>query len=153
MIRIATAHAKLRLSKQVETQDIDIAVQLLNTSIFQEMTKQVKDEDTDNEMILDDAGYKPRETTAGGRGDRARKRNGSPMKDEEPTPTKKSALKKPTSTNKPAMNGEDGERPAKRMKVDHEEEVGNLFAATSIAKEFDQTQKRFVFKLVTENKD
>ena len=34
MIRIATAHAKLRFSKNVEPEDIDIAVQLLNTSIF-----------------------------------------------------------------------------------------------------------------------
>jgi DNA replication licensing factor MCM3 len=34
MIRLATAHAKLRFSKEVETSDIDIAVNLLNTSIF-----------------------------------------------------------------------------------------------------------------------
>jgi DNA replication licensing factor MCM3 len=34
MIRLATAHAKLRLSKTVEPSDIDVAVQLLNGSIF-----------------------------------------------------------------------------------------------------------------------
>jgi DNA replication licensing factor MCM3 len=34
MIRLATAHAKLRLSKSVEPSDIDVAVSLLNTSIF-----------------------------------------------------------------------------------------------------------------------
>ena len=34
MIRLATAHAKLRLSKSVEEIDIDIACQLLNNSIF-----------------------------------------------------------------------------------------------------------------------
>jgi len=34
MIRLATAHAKLRLSKVVEPSDIDVAVELLNTSIF-----------------------------------------------------------------------------------------------------------------------
>lgn len=34
MIRLATSHAKLRLSKTVETSDIDIAVNLLNETIF-----------------------------------------------------------------------------------------------------------------------
>lgn len=34
MIRLATAHAKLRISKTVESTDIDIACQLLNNSIF-----------------------------------------------------------------------------------------------------------------------
>ena len=34
MIRLATAHAKLRLAKSVEPSDVDIAVQLLNETIF-----------------------------------------------------------------------------------------------------------------------
>lgn len=34
MIRLATAHAKLRMSKQVTTSDIDVAVNLINLSIF-----------------------------------------------------------------------------------------------------------------------
>jgi len=34
MIRLATAHAKLRLSKTVETEDVDVACVLLNMSIF-----------------------------------------------------------------------------------------------------------------------
>jgi DNA replication licensing factor MCM3 len=36
MIRLATAHAKLRLSKSVATTDIDIAVSLVHLSIFGE---------------------------------------------------------------------------------------------------------------------
>lgn len=44
MIRLATAHAKLRLSKTVESSDIDIACQLLNNSIFQETTNPIKEE-------------------------------------------------------------------------------------------------------------
>jgi DNA replication licensing factor MCM3 len=36
MIRLATAHAKLRLSKIVTTSDIDIAVKLIHLSIFNE---------------------------------------------------------------------------------------------------------------------
>jgi DNA replication licensing factor MCM3 len=34
MIRLATAHAKLRFSKEVETTDIEVAVKMLNYSIF-----------------------------------------------------------------------------------------------------------------------
>ena len=36
MIRLSTAHAKLRLSKRVQTSDIDIAVDLVHLSIFGE---------------------------------------------------------------------------------------------------------------------
>ena len=45
MIRLATSHAKLRLSKVVEPSDIDIVCTILNNSIFQEDIKQgVKEE-------------------------------------------------------------------------------------------------------------
>ena len=49
LIRLSTAHAKLRLSKFVETSDIDVAVGLLNNSIFQETLKIIKEEDEEDE--------------------------------------------------------------------------------------------------------
>jgi DNA replicative helicase MCM subunit Mcm2 (Cdc46/Mcm family) len=49
MIRLATAYAKLRLSKSVESTDIDIACQLLNNSIFQEGMNPVKEEPEEEE--------------------------------------------------------------------------------------------------------
>ena len=44
MIRLATSHAKLRLSKVVEPSDIDIVCTILNNSIFQEDIKPIKEE-------------------------------------------------------------------------------------------------------------
>jgi DNA replication licensing factor MCM3 len=59
MIRLATSHAKLRLSKNVEPTDIDVAVSLLNESIFQEVAKPEKEEepefvDDENETMFDE---------------------------------------------------------------------------------------------------
>ena len=36
MIRLATAHAKLRFSKSVDTSDVDVAMQMLKETIFYE---------------------------------------------------------------------------------------------------------------------
>ena len=47
MIRLATAHSKLRLSKKVETSDIDIAVNLVHMSIFG--APMIEDEEEDLE--------------------------------------------------------------------------------------------------------
>jgi DNA replication licensing factor MCM3 len=57
MIRLATAHAKLRLSKVVESVDIDTACQLLNNSIFQETVNQIKEEPEEEEEDQDEEQY------------------------------------------------------------------------------------------------
>ena len=49
IIRLATAHAKMRLSKKVEEDDIDVAAKLLNSTIFQEDTFAIKEEDDDSD--------------------------------------------------------------------------------------------------------
>ena len=54
MIRLATAHAKLRFSKEVETSDIDVAVKMLNHSIFQENIGAVKEEQEEDEDVYDE---------------------------------------------------------------------------------------------------
>lgn len=41
MIRLATAHAKLRLAPNVEISDLDLALKLLNMTIFREEEEEV----------------------------------------------------------------------------------------------------------------
>ena len=50
MIRIATAHSKIRLSKAVTTKDIDIAMNLLHLSIF---GCHLDEEEQDDDMVDD----------------------------------------------------------------------------------------------------
>jgi len=52
MIRLATAHAKLGLSKTVRTSDIDVAVNLIHLSIFGD----VMDPSEDNDVQMQDEG-------------------------------------------------------------------------------------------------
>lgn len=50
LIRLATAHAKLRMSKTIDQDDIGIAAQLLNETIFREEVRPVKQEVKNEEM-------------------------------------------------------------------------------------------------------
>lgn len=50
IIRLATAHAKLRLSKHVEIKDVNVASELLNITIFQEEEEKPQTK-VDEEMI------------------------------------------------------------------------------------------------------
>lgn len=45
VIRLATAHSKLRMSKVIETTDIDVAVNLVHLSIFGEDLEEAAQED------------------------------------------------------------------------------------------------------------
>jgi DNA replication licensing factor MCM3 len=112
MIRLATAHAKLRLSRMVEQVDIDIAAELLNQSIFQETSQGVKEEpdeeDEDEEQYEDDSEEKKaRGTGQKTRSERMAARNGG-MKDEiqgSPKVTKKSSVKKEETHTSPTKSG------------------------------------------------
>ena len=49
MIRLATAHAKLRLASHVEVTDMDLALRLLNMTIFREEEDEEQQEGSDGE--------------------------------------------------------------------------------------------------------
>jgi len=56
VIRLATAHSKLRMSKVIETTDIDIAVNLVHLSIFGEDLEEAPQEDAPMEDDEQDLG-------------------------------------------------------------------------------------------------
>lgn len=71
LIRIATAHAKLRISKQVERVDCETALELLSFSLFGESSQQDQDEgenfmDDENDDNGDDPGPRTKNSTRKG---------------------------------------------------------------------------------------
>ena len=55
MIRLATAHAKLRMSRVIQTSDIDIAVRMIHLSIFgTELDDENDDKKADDEVMEDE---------------------------------------------------------------------------------------------------
>ena len=119
LIRLATAYAKLRLSKLVEISDIEVAASLLNNSIFQENMKIIKEE-SDEEDEYDVIQINAASQRSKRNQDKVMKTETSPprkVKKEDKTPAK--------STNKrPTQIDDHDPRPSKKMKIDHGEEVG-----------------------------
>jgi DNA replication licensing factor MCM3 len=71
MIRLATAHSKLRLSKIVATSDIDIAVNLIHLSIFGEEMAEDGDDDEGMQDEGQAANGKPQQANSTSRASRA----------------------------------------------------------------------------------
>lgn len=84
MIRLATAHSKLRLSKLVATSDIDVAVNLIHLSIFGE---EMADDGDDDEGMQDEGpatNAKSQQANSTARASRAATRQQQQKKDGEP---------------------------------------------------------------------
>jgi DNA replication licensing factor MCM3 len=129
MIRLATAHAKLRHSKSIDLADVDIAYGMLRASIFNEQNEQKEVESKVDEDMEDQSEeiITSSKSRARGKRERPAELTQAPVEDE---------LK------------------SKKMKVDHEEQVNVLFSSNNVtAPVADVQQKKLVFRLITSAKD
>ena len=134
----------------VEQLDINVAVGLLNESIFQEVKEKVdeKEEDEDEDMYDETQGSIGAKTNQNSssytRSQRyATRTNGSPVKEEQITPTKKTTRSSATSAIVKSPPAVEDTRPTKRVKTSTtsstivekttpsktDDELGKLFAA------------------------
>lgn len=145
LIRLATAHAKLRLANYVETSDMDLAGKLLNMTIFNEPMEEDL-EPVDEEMEEEEEDKMPAAAQPG-------------KDDIIPLKQKASRAMRNRRRGEAMVAGEEKDEDdilpvsgtsSKRAKVDHDDQVAQLFGAAPI---FDDQQKRLVFKMINSLKD
>ena len=179
MIRLATAHSKLRLSKIVATSDIDIAVNLIHLSIFGEEMAEDGDDDEGMQDEGQAANGKPQQANSTSRASRAATRLDKQKKDDVPPaqqqngPSKKRVQFQAGDDDEDFVGGDQREagpgrqggiqtRSAnnsqqpegqfkKKVKGGEEQEVRALFAGSlQQAGKVDVSVKKFVYKLIGE---
>ena len=156
-IRLATAHAKLRLSKFVTIHDIDIAVNLIHLSIFgKPMDDEAQSEEEDDKMDLDSK-MKITETAKTNGISKSRKVKFDEQgeddddfhgADQKGPATSQRQTRRQTGP-KPQI---EEERTSKRMKVDDEQQINELYASSVRydASPIDISVKKFVYKLTSD---
>ena len=158
LIRLATAHSKLRISKQVSTSDIDVAINLIHLSIFGEPMEDEESEDDDH-MDLDSkpkaAASKKMEIDSKATNSRRKVKFDQQDEDDEDFRGDQkgpaSSIRQTRRQTGPKPVAEE-ERASKRMKVDDEQQVNELFTSSVRfdASPIDISVKKFVFKLTSE---
>lgn len=157
MIRLATAHSKLRLSKKVETSDIDIAVNLVHLSIFG--VPMIEDEDDDLEgqdkskKAASPAKDKNRRNAKMDDETISKKRVKFGKDNDEEVEFKGPVATHTRTTRRSAAIANEVERPSsKKMKIDEEQQVTELFQSSMKydASPVDISVKKFIFKMISD---
>jgi len=134
IIRLATAHAKMRLSRWVENSDVEMAVKLLRTTIFQEdmglgEIYPVKEEEAEMEEDEEEA-VVTNQPSFGRRGKNIGQTRSQPPNENFVEPN------------------------SKKIKPDADEQVAQLMAAKpETVERVDMHQKKLIFKIATQLKD
>lgn len=161
LIRLASAHAKLRLSLKVEKQDCEVALELLNYALYHDETSnavEAKDIEmgNENEMEEDDSEYnkKFRTNKKSGKSDKSEKTR---AKTKNTSDVKKSRnLIDEDDDSVAAFQVEESEFSDKKSKKSSarkakgNEEVENILSS-KVSSGVTEEQKKYIFKLIYES--
>lgn len=154
LIRLATAHSKLRLSKSVNPQDLDIALALIHLSIFGEAMD--GEEDDDKGIAEKAAPEAPRTNRREAERNIISKKRVKFGEDEEmdedfSAPSQLAGSKVRTRRNAADLPDANPAQ-TKKMKIDEEQQVTELFQSSvkHDPSPVDISVKKFVFKLISD---
>lgn len=177
LIRLATAYAKLRLKKAITHEEIQMAMNLLNYSIFgetgeEEEPKEESSSDEEDEVVPRQQPRRrpkqaePADVPVPSAGSRTRKKKTTNYKEEESDHEENDDEGSDDEEEKVPVRGsrtrpQGGDRatdgpPPKRMRRDTEGEVENLFASkprTQTDTEITIDMKKYVYRVITDVKD
>jgi len=142
IIRLATAHAKMRLSREVSSDDIQMAVSLLLHTIFQEeqegLNEKFDEKIEEADMEEEDSNIDNTATAA--------------IKPSFPSNAAKAMGRRRVVSSGSHDDLPDNED-KKQKKGDNADDVDRLFSMEPMNKAFDIEQKRLVFKIANKTKD
>lgn len=173
MIRLATAHSKLRLGKVVSTSDIDVAVNLIHLSIFGEPMDEGDEDEQPASFSKPMAAAAPARSDQNMQSSRAARAGRGRMEGVEQASKKRvkfqggdedddddfqgdqggltGQLGERRSTRRSAAQGLEEPAPSKKMKIDDEQQLRELLQGSTTYDAASQAKlmavKRFVYKL------
>lgn len=155
LIRLASAHAKLRLSKKVEKTDCFVALNLLKFALFNELMDSEEEEEVRNQLKINEEEIekKTAEKSSQSKGGYSLRGTMTPKKLEEEI---EKEVKIKTASGKKPTKDEDSsskqlKRKMKQIKLDEDEEIlkvieDNVLASVAIG----ENQIKYVFKMVSQ---
>lgn len=144
LIRLASAHAKLRLSKKVERKDCVIAVNLLKFALFNEINEEEEENLLKEEGMIEEVANESAKKSNNKQGFRLRNPTSTPHKKEEPVIISTSEKKKKKDEGSASKQLK---KQIKNIKLDDEEDIAKTLEDNILGTvEVQESQLKFVFK-------
>lgn len=139
MIRLATAHAKIRLSKAITKKDCEIALEMLTYALYNETGKEEDSEALNDVEIESESENKPSKKNASKKAEKAKTQIKQASDDESSLEAPRNNIVAPSAKKKQM----------KRESPD--EEVDNIFKMEPSTNEASQQQSKFTYKIIYDN--